>query len=146
MQAALHRVEQGMVDAVGCRRKKVGCILNTMLDEVAACDSSTQFAVVRLGVERFEEGFLCRHHRAFNLEQFCFEEHGIDPAGIQRHGVRGCFQCITLVALFLSEQTSLERPSLAGLPVKGEAAFVGFQGQVGFALCLQQLSVVKPIT
>ena len=145
MQAALDRMEQSMVDAVGCCREKGGRILNTMLNEVSACNPSAQFTAVRLGVERFEKGFLSRHHRTFNLEQFCFEEHGINAAGIQRHSVGGCFECITLVTLFLSKKSSLKRPCFAGLAVEGEAAFVGFQGQLVFAFSLQQLSVVKPI-
>ena len=145
MQAAFDRMKQSMIDAVRCCREKGGRILNTMLNEVAACNSSAQFAVVRLSVKRFEKGFLCRHHRTFNLEQFGFEEHGIHAAGIQRHGVGGCFQCITLVTLFLSKKASFERPGFAGLTVEGKAALVGFQGQLMFAFSLQQVGVMKPI-
>ena len=117
-----------------------------MLNQVLSCDACPQLTVVRLCVERFEEGLLCSDHGTFNLQQFRFEEDAVHAAGFQRHGVGCCLEGVSLVAVLLGEQACFEGPCFAALPIEGQAALVRLQGEFVFALGLQQLSVVKPVS
>ena len=141
----LHRVKQRVIDAVRGGREKVGRLVNSMLDEVASCDASAQFTVERLGVESFEQGFLCSDHRTLDFKEFSFQEDGVNPTGVQRYGMGGRLEGIPLVALLLSEKTRLEGPCLTALTVEGEAALIGFQGEFVLTFSFQQLSVVQPV-
>ena len=95
---------------------------------------------------RLEKRLLGGDQRTFQFQKLGFEEDGINAACVERNGVRCCFQSVSIMALFLSEQSGFEGPCLSALTVERQAPLVGLKRQFILALRFQKLSVLKPIS
>ena len=105
-----------------------------MLDQASARHAGPEFTVVGLCIQGFEKRLLGCDQRPFQFQKLGFEEDGINAACVECNGVRCCFQSVSIMALFLSEQSGFEGPCLSALTVERQALLVGLKRQFLLAL------------
>ena len=145
MESAFHGVKLMMVNTGGCAVKQRLCVVYSMVQQMFTGQPCPEFCIAGHSFKCLQQAFFCSDAGTFQFKQIRFEEQRVNASCIQRNGVRGCLEGITLVAFPHGGDSCFQRPSLAGLSVETQAAFIGFKGQIVFPFCFEQRGVLEPI-